>query len=331
MRSSWFLVGVLLVPVLAGCIGPGDPMPRDCDAWNLVHDGVAYFTTRTHGEGGIVARVGAEPDPELTAWVLIATGVAKRTGQEGFDGRDHRDWLQDRLQEIVFEGDGTGSVPDELSLTRAALQAWGTMGAGVPFEDPDHEQVRSLADAWDVRFDEATGRYGDRLQEHLLGGFAARIFEYNLTRLQKMAAALDGTENPSSGEDPYHGDTWSAGYARALLGPEPDNASLAGHLDRLLDQRQDATGGVYAAPDATGPDASSTAAALFAWQAAGRGLEDPQVALAVDHLCGLVRDDGAVPFAGDYHVAHVKTTAEVVIALSLFLEPVPWPEPMPEA
>lgn len=326
------LVGVSLVAsLLTGCLSPAGPFSAtgECDAVSLVHGGVEFLDTQTVAAGGVAPRPGDDPDPRLTAWVLIATGVAKRTGQEGsFDGRVHRDWLQDELPGMMQEGTGVDSTANNLSLARAALQAWGRMAQGVPLQDPEHPGVESLADAWQARYDEASGVYAQRFNEHLFAGFAARVFEDNRTRLDAMGRALDGT-TPGDDGALYERDAWYAGYARALLGPEPVNVSLAARLDAIMSERQQADGGLKGFADAAGPDASTTAAALLGWQASGRSLQDEEVEKAVAYLCGLMDVDGAVVFSADREFLRVKTTAEVVIALSLYLEPIPWPQPPP--
>ncbi len=323
--------GFMAALLLAGCLVPGGPSfsTGECDAGVLVHGGMDFLATNALPGGGVAPRAGADPDPRLTAWALIAGGVAKRTGQEGsFDGRVHRDWLQGELPGMMREGTGVDSMANNLSLARAALQAWGRAAQGVALQDPQHPGVESLADAWEARYDDQTGVYGDRPNEHLFAGFAARIFEDNRTRLDAMGLALNGTDTGDD-EGLYTKDGWYAGYARALLGPQPVNASLAARLDAILGDRQQGDGGLKGFAEATGPDASTTAAALLGWQAAGRSLQDPEVENAVVYLCGLVDDEGAIVFSADQRSLRVKTTSEVVIALSLFLEPIPWPQPFP--
>lgn len=340
MRLSVVLF-VLVLSGLPGCLSPGDP-GQECSPVTLVEGGVAYFSGFEAQGGGIALRSGDEErdegegdgeegDPRVTAWVLLASRLADRAAQAAvaFDGRDHAQWLIQRLPMMLQEGTGVDSAANNVSLARAALQAWGIPAHRIELKDPDDPDVMTLQQAWEARYDEQTGRYGDRLNEHLFAGFAARVFEHDLGLLERMGEAAVAANETEDGALYAH-DAWFTGYARALLGPGPVDPAFADWLDGVLTARQQEAGGVVAFEGSDRADASTTAATLLAWGAQGKDLEDPQVQRAVAWLCGIVREDGGVPFAGDLDGATVKTTAEVVIAVSLLLEPIEWPRPVPD-
>jgi hypothetical protein len=323
------LVALLVSVALSGCMEVG--LQRgSCDAVSLVEGGVLYLETYEVETGGVSARLDGPADPRVTAWVLLAASLADRAGPAAvaFDGREHALWLADQAPGMLREGTGVDSAANNASLLRSALQAWGHSGHGVWVDDPAHPDVRTLAEAWDARLDNETGFYGSRLNEHLFAGFAARVFTHDLGLLERLGTAL-ASQRAQQDADLYEVDAWYAAYARALLGPQPVDAALAEQLDEILESRQLPDGSIVPFEGAPRSDASTTAAALLAWGAQGRTLEDAQVGAAVDWLCALQQDNGGIPFASDMRMLHVKTTAEVVIAVSLLLEPIDWPQPPP--
>lgn len=330
-RRAVLLLALLLAPVSAGCLAP-DALAPACDAEHLLVEGTAFLAAQADDAGGIRSHPTADPDPRLTAWALIAAGLARRTGHEDlFDPDPHLAWLPEALPLLLREGTAVDSAANNLSLARAALQAWGrsTDAVSVAGSGPGSDAAadRSLAAAWEARYSATTGRYGARLNEHLFAGFAARLFEADAARLAAMAHALDhdGSWPTAAGHDPFDGDVWFAAYARALLGPTPHNASLAARLDATLTARQQPDGGSLSIPAAHRSDASSTAAAVLAWGESGAGATDARIAAAVGFLCATQRADGAMPFRAGEDVLVVKTTAEAVAALALLVEPVPRP------
>lgn len=313
----------LTLPIMAGCIAPTEP---PCDATALIRDGTLALADLAAPAGGIRPHGGADADPKTTAWALLAAGLARRTGIEGgFDPAPHLDHLKAHLDSMTAEGPGVDSAANNVSLARAALQVWGNPASGIRIEDPEHPDARTLEDAWEARYDEEQARYGVRLNEHLFGAFAAWIFAPAGARLDAMAdttvTLLDDDAN-----DPTTKDAWWAAYARAALGPDPqgDAAELATRLEAILDDHQQEDGGVRGFASAKRPDASTTAAAILAWQRDGEGVDGARIGPAIDWLCTARRDDGTVPFRSDQPILPAKTTAEVVIAVALVKQPIPW-------
>ncbi|MBW3583589.1 MAG: hypothetical protein KY455_10875 [Euryarchaeota archaeon] len=269
------LFALLVTPIVAGCVAPGQPDLLACDETSLIRDAVAHLARLGDATGGgLPYAPGKEPDPKTTAWVLLATAVARRAGHEGgFDPEPHLDYLHAHLVDLPREATPIDSAANNLSLARAAFQSWGKPPQHIPFEDPHHPEVRTLADAWDARYDPETGRYGGRLNEHLFGAFAAWVFDPPGARIDAMGRYVgDPDKNPDlarEGTDAYGRDAWYAGHARSALGPAPENHTLAEGLDRILDARTE-QGATKGFADARKPDASSTAAAILGRIASGQ-------------------------------------------------------------
>lgn len=311
------------LPLLAGCVAPTAP---PCDATQLIRDGTSALGDLADPAGGIRPHGGADADPRTTAWALLAAGLARRTGIEGgFDPAPHLDHLKTHLDTLAEEGSPVDSAANNLSLARAAFQVWGSQASGIRIADPQHPDARTLEDAWETRYDHERGRYGVRLNEHLFGAFAAWIFAPAGERLDAMADTTV-TLLDDNATDPTTKDAWWAAYARAALGPEPqgDAAELATRLESVLDEHQQEDGGVRGFASATAADASTTAAAILAWQRDGERLDGAHIGPAIDWLCTAQRDDGTIPFRPDQPILPAKTTAEVVIAVALVKQPIPW-------
>ena len=313
------LLTILAAPLLAGCTAPGTQPPCDLDA--LLRDGVTALQPRADPRGGMPAIPGTEPDPRTTARVLIGAGLVRRAGYEGaFDAAPHVAYLRDNLVAMTTARAPVDSVPNNLSLAALALQVWGHDPHGVPLNE-----THTLGDAWDAHYDPATGRFGVRLNEHLFGAFAAWLLGPPDERLVAMAEHTAARlAAPGPGGDPTARDAWWAAYARAALGAPPADLAQAARMEAILAAHREEGGGVRGFASAKHADASTTAAAVLAWERSGEGPSGPHVAAATAYFCSARRADGLVPFrAGTDHLP-VKTTAEVLIALALVKQDVPW-------
>lgn len=340
----------LATPLLAGCTVPG-PLggtERACDAHDIVQRGLEHLADIAHEDGGVPAWPDGGPDPKTTMWVLVAAALARRAGHEGvFDAGPHTAYLKAHTGRLPVETTPIDSAANNMSLARAAFVTWGKDPGGIRIDDPDHPDVVTVEQAWQARYDNGTGRYGTRPNEHVFGAWAALLFAPGTDIRHKMADYTgNATTNPAlakQGPELYTNDAWYAAHARIALGPAPArhgaNTTLAATLDQALDDHHDPkTGGVRGFVTSDTPDASSTAAALIAWTLQAQadipadtpGDELPTILhtargqAATEFLCSLQQSDGEIRFSIDRRFAPTKTTAEVVMGLAFAEQPIPW-------
>ena len=287
-------LGLLL---LAGCFTPTDAL-RDA-AGEAIHRGAAFLASAQNPDGGFGMAPGEASGYHATVWSLWALGAAGQGGTVRTSAAF--DYVAATVPRFGPGADGVDSTANNLSLAILAAVAHR--------RDPRHLEGIDLVARLREEQDPATGHVGTLWNEHLFGMHAlAAAHEAN--GLEAAAGLLEAAVR-EEGFAVLGRDRWYAAEAVVALA-EAGRTVLALEGAAALAEELDGRGGL--APwEGAHPDASTTAAALRAFDAADG--TDAALTAGAFLLRQLDAQDGHARFREGVEFMPVKTTAEVILAL----------------